>query len=295
MEFTILQKIMDMHIREMAKTDIPAGIRLNELAGWNQTSADWERFLEASKGGCFVAEVEGRVCGTATTIIYENRFAWIGMVLVDPDYQKRGIGTQLLNKTIDYLVRRKIPTMKLDATPQGKPIYSKLGFVTEYEISRWILKRSSRPIASAVNFSEKLLTDAQLEPLFKYDREIFGADRGFLLSSLRDSSSDLAISFWCNGLPEGFAFGRRGYFADQLGPWVAKSRAAAEDLLEEFMVRSSRETLIVDCLSDNSLAVELLRVQGFVCSRQLTRMFRGPNAHPGNPEFQCAIVGPEFG
>ena len=147
---------MDMHIREMAKTDIPAGIRLNELAGWNQTSADWERFLEASKGGCFVAVVEGRVCGTATTITYENRFAWIGMVLVDPDYQKHGIGTQLLNKTIDYLERRKIPTMKLDATPQGKPIYSKLGFVTEYEISRWILKRSSRPIASAANSSENV-------------------------------------------------------------------------------------------------------------------------------------------
>jgi GNAT superfamily N-acetyltransferase len=286
---------MNMHIREMRKTDIPAGARLNELAGWNQTSADWERFLEASQGGCFVAAVEDRVCGTATTITYENRFAWIGMVLVDPGYQKRGIGTQLLNKAIDHIDGRKIPTMKLDATPQGKPLYAKLGFVTEYEISRWILKRAPSPIASAADSSEMLLTDAQLEPLFSCDREIFGADRSFLLSSLRTSSPDLAISVWRNGLPEGFAFGRSGYFADQVGPWVAKSRAAAEDLLKEFMVRSSRETLIVDCLSENSLAIELLRAHGFVCSRLLTRMFRGPNAHPGNPEFQWAIVGPEFG
>jgi GNAT superfamily N-acetyltransferase len=286
---------MDMRIRAMSKPDIPAGLRLNQLAGWNQTAADWNRFLEASEGGCFVVEDHAVVCGTATTISYENRFAWIGMVLVDPRHQKRGIGTQLLNKTIEYLEQQDILTMKLDATPQGQPLYAKLGFVAEYEIARWILKRPTNPIASAADSSEMLLTDAQLEPIFKFDREVFGADRSFLLRSLRDSSPEFAIGAWSKTLPQGYAFGRQGYFADHLGPWVAKSPWAAQQLLEKFMQRSSRDTLIVDCLPANSMAIELLRAHAFVHSRQLTRMFRGPNAHPGNPESQCAIVGPEFG
>src|SRR2546426_12200613 len=87
-----------MKLRVMTIPDIPAGMRLKEIAGWNQTPADWERFLSASPEGCFVTEVEGRVVGTATTINYEDRFAWIGMVLVDPDYRGRGIGTRLLEK-----------------------------------------------------------------------------------------------------------------------------------------------------------------------------------------------------
>jgi ribosomal protein S18 acetylase RimI-like enzyme len=284
-----------MHLRAMTKLDVPAGLRLNKLAGWNQTAADWYRFLDASPAGCFVAEEDARVRGTAATISYENRFAWIGMVLVDSEYRKQGIGTQLLKKTIKYLDQRKIPTMKLDATPQGQPLYRKLGFVTENEIERWILKRPRNTIASIGSSCQLSLTEVQLEPILKFDQEVFGADRSFLLRSLRDRSPDLAMGVWSDGFPQGYVFGRSGLFADHLGPWMAKSRAAAEKLFHEFLTRSSRETLIVDCLTANAMAIELLRSHGFVHSRLLTRMFRGPNAHPGNPESLCAIVGPEFG
>ena len=47
---------------------------------------------------------------------------------------------RLLEKAITYQDAVGIPTMKLDATPQGKPLYEKLGFVTEYEIERWVLR-----------------------------------------------------------------------------------------------------------------------------------------------------------
>ncbi len=284
-----------MLLRPMTRLDVPTGLHLNERAGWNQTGADWSRFLDASPTGCFVAEEDAQVCGTATTIAYENRFAWIGMVLVDPAYQKHGIGTQLLKRTVEYLDQQKIPTMKLDATPQGQPLYAKLGFVPEYEIERWILKRLANASVPPADFSTPPLEDTQLELIFKRDREIFGADRSFLLRSLRDSSPNLAITSWRDGDLQGYAFGRCGLFADHLGPWVANSHATAEYLLLEFLVRSSRETIIADCRSANRMAMELLRSHGFTHSRQLTRMFRGPNAHPGDPEPLCAIAGPEFG
>jgi GNAT superfamily N-acetyltransferase len=286
---------MGMYLRVMTNQDVPAGLHLNELAGWNQTADDWYRFLEASPAGCFVAEEGGRVCGTATTISYENRYAWIGMVLVDPEYRKQGIGTQLLKKAIEYLDERKIPTIKLDATPQGQPLYLKLGFVTEYEIERWILKRPHNTVGNRRSLSERTLTESQLESLLRFDREIFGADRSLLLNSLRDRSPHLAMSVWSDRAPQGYSFGRSGLFADQLGPWVGKNRAVAKQVLLEFMARSLRETLIVDCLTGNAMAVEILRAYGFSPSRPLTRMFRGSNAYPNNCESLCAILGPEFG
>jgi ribosomal protein S18 acetylase RimI-like enzyme len=279
----------------MSKHDIPAGLRLKELAGWNQTAADWNRFLNASPQGCFVAEVEGEVRGTATTISFENKFGWIGMVLVDPQQRSQGIGTKLLERTIEYLDQQKMPTMKLDATPQGKPLYEKLGFVTEYGIERWVLKRFPSADAKTAKPNRAALSAGQLQSILSKDREVFGADRSSLLLSLREELPDFGMGVWDGGKLYGYTFGRRGSFADHLGPWIAENSSAARELLDEFLARSKRESHIVDCLTGNPEAIELLRTAGFTYARTLTRMYHGPNDYPGSPATLCAILGPEFG
>ncbi len=280
----------------MTTADIPAGMRLKELAGWNQTSDDWKRFLEASPDGCFVAEVDGQVCGTVTTISFENRFAWIGMVLVDPEYRGRGIGTRLLERAIEHLDRLKIPAIKLDATPQGKPLYEKLGFQSEYEIGRWTLQRHFSRTAKESNSSERdSLAPGLLESIIAADREVFGADRSSLLKSLHESAPQLTMGVLNSDSLEGYALGRQGSFADHLGPWMAKDATTARSLLELFLTRSARETVVVDCLNANSFAGDLLKSFGSSYSRPLTRMYRGTNDHRGRTELLCAILGPEFG
>lgn len=278
-----------MKLRTMTNADIPAGMRLKDLAGWNQTPADWRCFLEGSPRGCFVAEVDGKVVGTAATIVYEQRFAWIGMVLVDPEFRGRGIGTRLLRKTIEHLDGIGIGTMKLDATPAGRPIYQKLGFKDEYEIERWLLKRSVPEVEAKAG--PHAVSDAVLQ----LDREIFGADRGSLLRSLAAENPDFALVTEQNGEIVGYTFGRRGTLADHLGPWMARDEKTAAALLDEFLRRSGRETVFVDGLKDRGFVRELLLAREFEVSRPLTRMVRGPNTFPGRPDLLCAILGPEFG
>ncbi len=280
---------MTCHLRVMTAADIPDGMRLKEIAGWNQTRGDWERFLRAGPEGCFVAEVEGRVMGTATTIVYEARFAWIGMVLVDSVTRGQGIGTKLLEKTIEYLDACGIPSMKLDATPQGKPIYEKLGFVSEYEIERWLLKRPAAPEAVAETGA------MHLEDALALDHEIFGADRRELLRSVAQDAPEFVLEARSQGRLTGYAFGRKGSRADHLGPWVAQDGAAARSMLDEFLRRSRRELVFVDGMRPSPWAMNLLAEYGFEYARPLTRMYRGRNDFPGRPELQCAILGPEFG
>ena len=280
----------------MTKADIPAGMRLKEIAGWNQTAADWTRFLEASPQSCFVAEHDGLVCGTATTVSFENRFAWIGMILVDPEYRSQGIGTRLLRRVIEHLDDLRIKAIKLDATPQGRPLYEKLQFVPEYEIERWTLRRSPSEMAKRCGFdSPEPLSQELLESILEADKECFGADRSSLLKSLHADARDFTMGIWNAREIEGYASGRRGSFADHLGPWMARNTAMARSLLETFLERSSREVVVVDCLKSNAAARELLTSFGFTYSRPLTRMYRGRNDHPGRPELLCAILGPEFG
>lgn len=280
----------------MTKADIPAGMRLKEIAGWNQTASDWERFLEASPQGCFVAEHDGRVCGTATTISFENRFAWIGMVLVGPEYRGQGIGTKLLARAIEYLTDRKIAAIKLDATPQGKPLYEKLQFAAEYEVERWTLRRSALEMAKRPGLdSREPLSKELLESISDADKESFGADRSFLLKSLHRDAPEFTMEICNAGVIEGYTLGRRGSFADHLGPWMARNTATACSLLETFLAQSCREVVVVDSLKSNAAASDLLMSFGFSRSRGLTRMYRGRNNHPGRPELLCAILGPEFG
>jgi ribosomal protein S18 acetylase RimI-like enzyme len=276
----------------MTPADVAAGMRLKDLAGWNQTKEDWERFLQAEPEGCFVAEWNGQVAGTVTTITYEGRFAWIGMVLVDPQLRGKGMGTALLQKALDHLDAKKVPCVKLDATPQGKPIYARLGFRIEYEIERHSLTREASVKASPEMVSEGA---ANLGTFLEMDHEVFGADRSILLRSVAGSAPELVCIARQGSVVQGFALGRKGSRADHLGPWVAKNALAAREGLESFLLRSRREVVFVDVVRDNPWAPALLATKGFQFSRTLTRMYRGENAHPGRPDFLCAILGPEFG
>lgn len=281
-----------MKIRNMTALDLPAALRLKEIAGWNQTADDWKRFMEASPQGCFVAEVDDEVRGTVATISFEHRFAWVGMVLVDPEYRGRGMGTRLLEMAINYLDGAAVPCIKLDATPQGKLLYEKLGFVSEYEIERWILKRAAQNRADVLSRPSSAQLPASL---LERDGEVFGADRRVLLESLHHDAPDFTQISSKDQHLQAYALGRRGSFADHMGPWITTDEHSARALLEQFLARSQRETVIVDCPKDNGVPRELLKSSGFIVSRPLTRMYRGRNQHPGRPQSVCAIMGPEFG
>jgi len=279
---------MTVRFRLMTIEDIPDAMRLKDVAGWNQTVVDWERFLYANPEGCFAAEYDGRVVGTSATIIYEGRLAWIGMVLVDSKHRGQGIGTALLERAIGHLDTRRVPCVKLDATPQGKPLYEKFGFLSEHHIERWMLKH--QPDGNPI-----LKTSVQIEQVLRVDREIFGADRSGLLRSLAEEAPELALVAEHGARVAGYTFGRHGSLADQLGPWAALNEDTAATLLDEFVRRSGKELIFVDCVGPNPLAVSLVKERGFEFSRPLTRMFRGANSCAGRPALLCATLGPEFG
>jgi len=119
--------------------------------------------------------------------------------------------------------------------------------------------------------------------------------RDFLDGTLKASTGMLAASACPFPLDAQANTETNSAFADHLGPCMATSRVAAEQLLREFLARSSRETLIVDCIKSNPGVVATLASFGFVLSRPLTRMVRGPNVYPGRPDSLWAILGPEFG
>src|SRR5262245_6183131 len=120
-----------IRIRRMTAADLSLGMRLKAANGWNQTEADWRRYLDLGGEGCVVAELDGEPVGTTATCVV-GTVAWIAMVLVDAEVRGRGIGKALMSHALEHLDRRGIACLRLDATPLGQPLYEKLGFQAEF-------------------------------------------------------------------------------------------------------------------------------------------------------------------
>ncbi len=275
----------------MTETDIAHGVHLSTIAGWNQSEQDWRRFLELQQEGCFVAVRGGFVVGTVTTISYEKKLGWIGMVLVDPKARKYGIGTRLLEKGIESLRLAGTETLKLDATPMGHVIYDRLGFQAEYQVERWEVAS-----ASSADVPElPIMQEPDITSICERDQQVFGADRSALLRRLWEENPRCTAVVYRGGRVSGYMLGRRGRRAHYLGPWIADDAATARSLLLEFMARFRGAPVYVDICLQNPAAREIIERAAFRCQRSMTRMYQGPNRYPGQLTKIFGIAGPELG
>jgi ribosomal protein S18 acetylase RimI-like enzyme len=275
----------------MTRADVPAGLALCRTSGWNQTTTDWEELLELGGERCRVAVIDGRVVGTAATVIYENHFAWIGMVLVAPEVRGRGIGRALLRDALDSL--GDVPA-RLDATREGHPLYLKLGFVEECRLQR-MRSTSASPDGTYEARGARPMRREDLDAVSSWDRRVFGADRRNILEWALEKAPGLAFVVERGAAIRGYCLGRRGHIFQQIGPVVAEDREAASQLVEMCRQRATNEPMVADAPTAQRAWTGRLMELGFVTERPFIRMCRGTNRHPGQPDQQMAIFGPEWG
>ncbi len=279
-------------IRLMTLDDLPAAMRLKQAAGWNQTEQDWINLLTLEPEGCWVYEAGGAVAGSTTAFCYGAQLAWIGMVLVLPEFRRRGIARALVEHALEFLRRRGVRLVKLDATAMGQPLYSALGFRDECPIERWGVEAAVETEGAAAAEPSRLRDAGEITSL---DRRAFGADRLAVLRQLQRTFSET-----CFQLPGAFVMARPGSNAYFLGPCVAERPAEARRLIEAVRSQIGGAPLYWDLLPPNRAALELAARLGFAPKRQLVRMslaLSGSAAGPtlGDLGMQFATAGFEYG
>jgi GNAT superfamily N-acetyltransferase len=274
-------------MRVMRADDIPAGLRLCRASGWNQIAADWERFLAFSPDGCRVAlDDTGEVIGSVATLRFGEAFGWIAMVLVDPAHRRVGIGTSLLEEALRVLA--DIQVIGLDATPAGFHVYKPAGFEEATRLQR--MQRTSAPAPRLHSVAVRSMDISDLDEVFEWDKQVFGADRRALLESFRSQAPAYALV--AVGRP-GYTFGRPGYDFDHIGPLVAQDEETAGSLVCACLAAHPHRRFIIDTPVRRSW-LDWLELQGFALQRPLTRMYRGQRRYRDRPDESFAIAGPEF-
>ena len=276
-------------IRTMTDDDVPLGMRLRSQAGFNQTEADWRRFLDLQPDGCFVAELDGEPVGTVTNCLF-GPVGWIAMLLVDEPFRGRGIGTRLTEHALAYLDRRGVRTARLDATPRGRPIYEKLGFVAEYELAR------REGTASGGNSHDRVVAVApeRLDAVIALDRKVTGTDRRRLIERLYQERPEAMWGFSPGGAIAGYLTVRDGSSAAQIGPGAALTDEAGRALGDVALEHCAGRRVFVDIPTDNVPAMRWAESKGLAVQRYFTRMRRGEPV-VDQPSQLWASSGPEKG
>jgi GNAT superfamily N-acetyltransferase len=112
-------------IQPLTSADLPGCLALARDRGWLPEECKWRLLFDlAVVYG--VRDPSGELAGVAVLTRYGTEFAVIGMMLVATRYGGRGLGRALMNRALadvgDAIVF-------LHATPVGRPLYEKLGFV----------------------------------------------------------------------------------------------------------------------------------------------------------------------
>ncbi|MBV8752717.1 MAG: GNAT family N-acetyltransferase [Hyphomicrobiales bacterium] len=268
----------------LTQADVPGALALSAKVGWNQTAHDWRLFIAHGRTiGLF--DQEAGLIATAAALPYDNGFGYISMVIVDPEWRRRGLARRLMGECIATL-RGMGRAALLDATPAGALVYRGLGFVELATMERW--EGEGGGAAQIGSAAERLMPD-DLDKIVEADALAFGSQRHFLLE---DFLARPGTTAWTHD--GGYLVMRQGHRAAQIGPLVASSTDAARPLLATALAHA-RGRVFLDLFTSWPKLAALLEASGFMRQRPYMRMALDRATLPGDLRRLAIAAGPEFG
>jgi len=273
-------------IRPLVRGDVDFAMAQKAREGWQASREQFEIYLELDPDGCFLVLEDGRPVGMVTTTGFGSS-GWIGNLIVEPAFRSRGIGRALMEHGIEHLRGRGAAAVRLEADPQGIPLYRSLGFVDEFE-SRRLKLAAAAGGASPGDAAAEPMAAAELDEVAALDAAICGADRRRFLE-LKRERSELAV----------VRRGRRGIDAClmavatdrglRIGPCVALDVAGARCLIDAAVAAAAGRAVMIGVPAPNAAALDLLAGMGFERRPSSLRMRLGPAVAVGDPQRVFAI------
>ena len=278
-----------MNIREMTSADAGRLFELAGLVGWNQTQEDCAFLIGSPRCRMICVEEHGEVIATAGAPVYED-VGFINMVIVHPDYRKRGIATAMIRYLLENL---KVRTFRLHATPAGSFVYSKIGFETTRTMSYFV---AEPPKFAPPALPVEPLVQEDLKAAADLDLRNCGLSRRFLLEDNLKRFGTFALKITEGGELAAFALGRRGRKQRQIaavetrdGDWekafalIAAAAPMEKELPTNMILFDAAEA-----------AVKRAGQGGFIKVRELIEMEYGVPGMPPGAGYH-AIFGGDFG
>jgi len=272
-------------LRPMQAGDLAAMHRLAQQMSWPHRPEDCAQLFALGAGRVAVDEA-GATVGVGLRWSFGD-VGTIGLVLVAPERQGRGIGRTLMTALIADSGSR---VLMLNATAEGLPLYEKLGFVSTGSVCQHqgrLTEGSVLPPAPDVAL--RRAGPADRAALCALDAAVFGADRSGLVSELLASGDAWLVEH--AGQPTGFAVLRAFGRGMIIGPIVAPSEDEAIALAAAAATAAPPGVLRADIPAEAERLAAWLTAAGLPAIDTVTVMLRGrwPAAGKGPQRFGLAL------
>jgi len=282
-------------IRFFNESDIEFAYKSCRSEQWNLSLRSIERMFTCEPEGCFVAEVDGKRVGHVFSISY-GKVGWIGLLIVDKEARRSGIGTLLMKNGMSYLLDLGVETIKLEAVPEIANLYRKLGFIDEFDSLRF--KGVNRNSNHMTNLNVTQLRNDEIGKIAKFDSRYFGVNRLKVLSLIYEDNPELCFISRIKSQIVGYIMCYEAETGYRIGPWVCKpsNLSSARELVLRCMETLKANTEVyIGVPIVNNIAVKILEDLGFKQYFKSIRMYFGKKLKNECIKGVFAIGGAEKG
>jgi predicted N-acetyltransferase YhbS len=275
--------------RTLSNSDVEAAHRLSVAVGWPHRAEDWRAVLSVGHG-CCALDAMGRVVGTAMWWPMGADFATLGMVIVSPELQGRGLGRKLMRAVLESA---PYATLQLNATAAGLSLYRSEGFRPIGTVEQYqgvaLPVTPKRPSSEVVRST----TEADWPSVIALDRLGHGHDREAILAGLtRQAAGVLCLR---DGRAAGYAFCRPFGRGAAIGPVIAADEQTAIALIASLVSSRTGEFLRIDVPVGHTDLARLLEASGLLPAGRVTTMIKGRRKRPSSSAKAFALVNQAIG
>lgn len=235
-------------------------VSLSSYIGWDYNREEIETIFNVGIVYGVWNERE-ELIASAAIILYGEKLASIGMVIVHPDYKGRGIG-KIITEACVKSVSAHTPIM-LIATDEGKPLYEKLGFRAVSYVSKYICNSYNANHKCAENEEYMMVyKESDLEEIIKIDKGAFGTSRNeFLKQRIMQSEQCVVVKDTKENVV-GYGISIQTPENKIIGPVVAKNNAMAMRIVHD-LARGYNGKLRMDVPEGKNDFMKELEIAGF--------------------------------
>jgi GNAT superfamily N-acetyltransferase len=247
--------------------------------GWNPGLHDAEAFWTADPDGFLLGSLDDEPIAAISLVNYDDRFAFLGLYIVRPEWRGRGHGMTMWRAALDRAGTRIVG---LDGVVEQQANYARSGFRLVRRNVRYGGQGGESPRAEGV----VPIAEVPFEAVRRYDRDVFPADRSRFLDSWLRMPGSIGLATVRDGSLTGYAVARPCRTGFKVGPLFADHEATAERLLRGLVGAIGDEPFFLDIPEPNDAAERLVERFGMSPVFETARMYTGdPPSEPVDRVF----------
>jgi GNAT superfamily N-acetyltransferase len=265
----------DLKVERMPRGEVDRAVDAAAREGWNPGLNDASCFWSIDPSGFFMGVLDGRVVGRASAVAYDDRFAFFGLYIVEPECRGKGYGSAITEAVMRHIGGRNAG---LDGVTSMVDRYARFG----YRLAHRSIRHGCTPPGTAE--AHPAIVDAArvpFEALVDYDARHFPARRPTFLARWIAQSGAAALAFVEGDRLGGFGVIRPCRKGCKIGPLFADDERAAEALFVALCNHGLGGPVYLDVPEPNRAGMALARRHGMAPEFECARMYlRGD---PGLP------------